>query len=92
MSTDSLSSRTHQPWQIQARDHGQGISAVFRRCLYALGLCRQLGCATLPISLTPRFSEVHGRGYYDNRFSGLLVHGQETPKAVGLPQASLTPS
>jgi len=27
-----------------------------------------------PISLTPRFSEVHGRVYYYNRFSGLLVH------------------
>ena len=28
----------------------------------------------IPISLTPRFSEVHGRVYYHNRFSGLLVH------------------
>ena len=27
-----------------------------------------------PISLTPGFSEVHGRVYYPNRFSGLLVH------------------
>jgi len=27
----------------------------------------------IPISLTPRFSEVHGRVYYHNRFSGLLV-------------------
>ena len=26
-----------------------------------------------PISLTPRFSEVHGRAYNHNRFSGLLV-------------------
>ena len=25
-----------------------------------------------PISLTPRFSEVHDRVYYHNRFSGLL--------------------
>ena len=36
-----------------------------------------------PISLTPRFSEVHGRVYYHNRFSGLLVHQQETAEAVG---------
>jgi len=27
-----------------------------------------------PISLTPRFSEVHGRVYYYDRFTGLLVH------------------
>jgi hypothetical protein len=27
-----------------------------------------------PISLIPRFSEVHGRVYYHNRFSGFLVH------------------
>jgi hypothetical protein len=27
-----------------------------------------------PISLTPGFSEVYGRVYYHNRFSGLLVH------------------
>jgi len=27
-----------------------------------------------PISLAPRFSEVHGWVYFHNRFSGLLVH------------------
>ena len=27
-----------------------------------------------PISLTPRFSEVHDRVCYRNRFSGFLVH------------------
>jgi hypothetical protein len=26
------------------------------------------------VSLTPRFSEVHGRVSYHNRFSGLLVY------------------
>jgi hypothetical protein len=37
------------------------------------------------ISLTPRFSEVHGRVYYHNRFSGLLVHRQKIAEAVGAP-------
>jgi hypothetical protein len=27
-----------------------------------------------PISLTLRFSEVYGRPYYYNRFSGLVIH------------------
>jgi hypothetical protein len=27
-------------WQIQARDHGQRISALFRRCLHTFGLRR----------------------------------------------------
>jgi len=31
-----------------------------------------LGCY-ISLSLTPRFSEVHNRIYYRNRFSGLLV-------------------
>ena len=38
-----------------------------------------------PISLTPRFSEVHGRIHYHNRFSGLLIHQQKTAEAVGVP-------
>ena len=38
-----------------------------------------------PISLTPRFSEVHGRIHYHNRFSGLLIHRQKTAEAVGVP-------
>jgi len=33
------------------------------------------------ISLTPRFSEVHGRLFYHNRFSGFLLHRQ-TAEAV----------
>jgi hypothetical protein len=36
-----------------------------------------------PISLAPRFSEFHSRVYYHNRFSGLLIHQQETAEAVG---------
>jgi hypothetical protein len=35
------------------------------------------------ISLTPRFSEVHGRLFYHNRFSGFLFHRQKTAEAVG---------
>jgi hypothetical protein len=35
----------HQPWQIQVRDHGQRVSTLFRRCLYAVGFRRQLGRA-----------------------------------------------
>ena len=35
------------------------------------------------ISLTPRFSEVHGRLFYHNRFSGFLLHRQKTAEAVG---------
>src|SRR5207248_11076227 len=35
----------HQPWQIQVRDYGQRVSTLFRRCLYAVGFRRQLGCA-----------------------------------------------
>jgi hypothetical protein len=37
------------------------------------------------ISVTPRFSEVQGRAYYDNRFSGLLVPWQKTPERLCLP-------
>ena len=35
-----------------------------------------------PFLLTPRFSEVHGRVCYHNRFSGLLVGSQKTAEAV----------
>ena len=34
------------------------------------------------ISLTPRFSEVQGRVYCDNRFSGLLVRRQKPLKRL----------
>jgi hypothetical protein len=40
------------------------------------------------ISLTPRFSEVQGRGYFDNRFSGLVARGQKPLKRLWLPQVS----
>ena len=36
-----------------------------------------------PISLTPRFSEVHGRVWYRNRFSGLVRSLTKTAKAAG---------
>src|SRR6266403_243796 len=43
------------------------------------------------ISLTPRFSKVHGRVYCYNRFSGLWSLTKPL-KRLGLPQASLAPS
>jgi hypothetical protein len=45
-----------------------------------------------PISLTPRFSEVHGRIHYHNRFSGFLFTDKKPLKRLGFPQTSLTPS
>jgi hypothetical protein len=42
------------------------------------------------ISLTPRFSAVHGRLFYHNRFSGFLFHRRKTAEAVmGSLRASL---
>jgi len=35
------------------------------------------------ISLTPRFSEVQGRRFYHNRFSGFLLHRQKPLKRLG---------
>jgi hypothetical protein len=52
-------------------------SLAFRRCL-----------AFRAIPLTPRFSEVQGRAYYDNRFSGLLIPWQKPLKRLWLPQVS----
>ena len=46
------------------------------------------GAALHPVLLTHRFSEVHSRVYYHNRFSGLLVDSQKTAEAVG-PRSSV---
>ena len=62
------------------------MTAVYDRRGYL-----DLGCY-ITVSLTPRFSEVHNRIYYRNRFSGLLAQWQKTAEAVGLPQAPLPPS
>jgi hypothetical protein len=45
-----------------------------------------------PISLTPRFSEVRGRIYYHNRFSGFSFTNKKPLKRLGLSQASITPA
>jgi hypothetical protein len=58
----------------------------------AVGRCVFSVAALYPISLTPRFSEVHGRVYCHNRFSGLLVYSKKPLKRLGPSQASLTPS
>jgi len=47
------------------------------------------GAALHPISLTPRFSEVHSRVYYNNHFSGFFTNKTE---AVGAAATSLTPA
>jgi len=44
------------------------------------------------ISLKPRFSEVHGRVPTTTALAVYLFTDKKTAEAVGLPQASLTPS
>ena len=72
--------------------------AVFWRLSHRTTLSAVLACIVFSvaglslISLTPRFSEVHGQVYHHNRFSGLLAHNKKTAEAVGLAQTSLTPS
>jgi hypothetical protein len=49
--------------------------------------------STFPISLTPRFSDVHDRVYYHNLFSGLLVADKKPLKRFGTPSGVIkTPS
>src|SRR6476660_1724702 len=63
--------------------------AAFWRLSHRTTLSAVLACIVFSvaglslISLTPRFSEVHGRVYHHNRFSGLLAYNKKPLKRLG---------